>query len=637
MNRIVHIRFAQLGSLLLALLIGVSAAQAQTTSFTYQGRFTDNQNGGNATNGTYDFQFRLFDALNGGNQIGGAVDRNGVTVTNSAFTVQLDFGAAAFPGANRFLEISARPAGGGSLSTLTPRQPVTSTPYAIKSLSAAAADTATTATNAQQLGGQAASQFVLTGDARLSDARTPTAGSGNYIQNTTAQQANSNFFISQVGTAGQDLNAGREITVDFGGTFNGNFNSFGGLRFGNTGFQTGEGLASKRTSGGNQFGLDFYTGYVSRLAITNNGNVGVGTSAPGAKLEVNGNMLFSNGANRVLGVATNPTNANGHSLTVTGGDAQQSGAFAVGGGHLFLTGGKGYGIDFPNAGGNVFVFPGVGTGLAGVPGNVILGHDSTAAKGNVGIGTNAPNAHLQVGGFENGDDYLMVASAGGNQFRTGLKLRHFNTNYGWTIESDERLLYGGTSALLFRNHFDNAAGDIKVAFLLDGKVGIGTTAPADKLQVTGDIRVGTGTTGCVKDADGTVITGTCSSDLRFKKDVTPFANMLDKVARLQPVYFNWRASEFPNKQFGNALSFGLIAQEVEQVLPELVTKDEQGFRAVNYSKLPLLTLQAVKELKAENETLKQQNAALESRLEALEQMLQQLTGQQVKQTSAKQQ
>lgn len=371
MNRIVHIRFAQLGSLLLALLICVSAAQAQTTSFTYQGRFTDNQNGGNATNGTYDFQFRLFDALNGGNQVGGAVDRNGVTVTNSAFTVQLDFGAAAFPGANRFLEISARQAGGGSLSTLNPRQPVTSTPYAIKSLSAATADTATTANNAQQLGGQTASQFVLTGDARLSDARTPTAGSGNYIQNTTAQQANSNFFISQVGTAGQDLNAGREITVDFGGTFNGNFNSFGGLRFGNTGFQTGEGLASKRTAGGNQFGLDFYTGYVSRLAITNSGNVGIGTSAPTGPLHVVTNQnsplfapIISGGVDNVLlSLANTGTGGRKWSLDSTGGTS------GFGQGNLAIWNGA----DFP-----------------GTPTMLLQ------PNGNVGIGTNTPGSLLTL-------------------------------------------------------------------------------------------------------------------------------------------------------------------------------------------------------------------------------------------------
>ena len=89
--------------------------------------------------------------------------------------------------------------------------------------------------------------------------------------------------------------------MDFGGTFNGNFTSFGGLRFGNTGFQTGEGIASKRTAGGNQFGLDFYTNYVSRLSIVNNGNVGIGTSTPGDRLEIG---TFSDPADNYLTIKT---------------------------------------------------------------------------------------------------------------------------------------------------------------------------------------------------------------------------------------------------------------------------------------------------------------------------------------------
>jgi hypothetical protein len=59
------------------------------------------------------------------------------------------------------------------------------------------------------------------------------------------------------------------------------------------------------------------------------------------------------------------------------------------------------------------------------------------------------------------------------------------------------------------------------------------------------------------------------------------------------VHFFWRASEFPQKHFGTTQSYGLIAQDVEATLPELVTQDEQGYKQVDYSKLPLLTLQAV--------------------------------------------
>src|SRR5437016_11429385 len=196
--------------LVVVLSLSASVTFAQTTSFIYQGRLTD---GGTAANGNYDLQFGLFDSLSGGAQVGSTQTINTVPVSNGVFTVSLDFGANAFTGANRFLEISARPTG-GSFTLLTPRQQVTSTPYAIRSANASSADTATnatnatnatTATNATQLGGIAASQYVQTNDSRLSDARPPTPGSSNYIQNTGSQQASSNFNISGNGTAGGTL------------------------------------------------------------------------------------------------------------------------------------------------------------------------------------------------------------------------------------------------------------------------------------------------------------------------------------------------------------------------------------------------------------------------------------------------
>src|SRR5436190_1369104 len=137
--------------LVLLVLISFSAANAQSTAFTYQGRLTD---GGTPANGSYDLQFTLWDALSGGTQQPQpspvVVMRSSVAVANGIFTVQLDFGpsANAFPGADRFLEIGVRPTGAGSFTILSPRQPITSTPYATRSASAAAADTATSATTA---------------------------------------------------------------------------------------------------------------------------------------------------------------------------------------------------------------------------------------------------------------------------------------------------------------------------------------------------------------------------------------------------------------------------------------------------------------------------------------------------------
>src|SRR5437763_12885545 len=249
-SKLFRANFFAMLTMVLAILFGASEALAQTTSFTYQGRLTD---GGTAANGNYDLQFALFDSLSGGTQIGSTQTLNAVAVTGGVFTVSLDFGASSFTGANRFLEISARPSGAGSFTLLTPRQPVTATPYAVRSANASAADAlssacagcvqdgqinsvsgnkvsgtvasatkatnatnatnATTATNATQLGGIAASQYVQTGDSRLTDARPPTTGSINYIPTNPTPAQSEGLNISGNGTVGGALRAGTQFNT----------------------------------------------------------------------------------------------------------------------------------------------------------------------------------------------------------------------------------------------------------------------------------------------------------------------------------------------------------------------------------------------------------------------------------------
>lgn len=117
-----------------SLCVGV---KGQVTEFTYQGSLKD---GANAAEGMYDLEFALFDSLAGGAQIGMTQTRAGTAVSKGIFSVKLDYGAAAFTGPDRYLEVRVRPAGGGSYTALTPRQRITSTPFAIKSLNAASAD-----------------------------------------------------------------------------------------------------------------------------------------------------------------------------------------------------------------------------------------------------------------------------------------------------------------------------------------------------------------------------------------------------------------------------------------------------------------------------------------------------------------
>jgi hypothetical protein len=70
--------------------------------------------------------------------------------------------------------------------------------------------------------------------------------------------------------------------------------------------------------------------------------------------------------------------------------------------------------------------------------------------------------------------------------------------------------------------------------------------------------------------------------------------------------YNWKVDEYPQFRFGSSRASGLIAQEVEKVFPEMVSVDEGGFKGVNYSEPPYLMLQAIRELKAENDSLREQ-------------------------------
>ncbi len=111
----------------LALFGLAAAAYAQGTAFTYQGRLDD---GANPASGNYDLRFAVYDALTAGGQQGVSETNAAVGVTNGLFTVTLDFGSQ-FPGAARWLEIAVRTNGAATFNTLTPRQPLTATPYAI--------------------------------------------------------------------------------------------------------------------------------------------------------------------------------------------------------------------------------------------------------------------------------------------------------------------------------------------------------------------------------------------------------------------------------------------------------------------------------------------------------------------------
>jgi len=104
------------------------------------------------------------------------------------------------------------------------------------------------------------------------------------------------------------------------------------------------------------------------------------------------------------------------------------------------------------------------------------------------------------------------------------------------------------------------------------------------------------------------------SDERAKTNIRPIAHALSQVARLRGVAFEWKADADAGQPKGR---LGLIAQEVQQVVPEAVTISERG-AGLSYSALVPLLIEAVKELKHENEQLKAKFGEQQQRMEALE-------------------
>jgi hypothetical protein len=118
-----------------------------------------------------------------------------------------------------------------------------------------------------------------------------------------------------------------------------------------------------------------------------------------------------------------------------------------------------------------------------------------------------------------------------------------------------------------------------------------------------------------------------TSDIRFKKDITPLAPVLGKVLQIEGVTYNWRREDFPERAFGERTEIGFIAQELEKVFPELVNTDKEGYKSVQYSHMVPVLLEAIKEQQALMAGMQQQigtlSAAMEKANAAFEARLQQ--------------
>ncbi|MCH8330421.1 MAG: tail fiber domain-containing protein [Bacteroidetes bacterium] len=236
-----------------------------------------------------------------------------------------------------------------------------------------------------------------------------------------------------------------------------------------------------------------------------------------------------------------------------------------------------------------------------VSGNVGIGHMNPQGKlhvhggsgyfsdfvvkpnGNVGMGTLSPANNLHIKG--NGETNFLIEVGSGPPARsTRIKLYPRTNgiaalqglNGVMNLSSVGDIVFG-----LGRNGTMDGGYKEKVRIKKNGKFGIGTAHPQQKLHVIGNIY-----------ASGTI---TQLSDRNFKGEIKTLNNSLENILQLRGVNYYMKANEFPEFEFSTRKQIGFIAQEVEEILPELVITHEDGYKSLDYMKITPILVEAIKE------------------------------------------
>ena len=199
-------------------------------------------------------------------------------------------------------------------------------------------------------------------------------------------------------------------------------------------------------------------------------------------------------------------------------------------------------------------------------------------NGDIGVGTDAPTEKLTI---KTGNGYGMLHTNGTQEVGS-----YLNSSGGWLGTKSNHPLH------LFTN--DGAS---RLTVATDGNIGIGKTDPSHPLHMN---------SGAHCTAAGVWVD---ASDRAFKQNISPIPYGLHEILQLRPSAYKYRID--------GSKSIGFIAQEMEKVIPEVVS-GEEGSKGIGYGLLTAVLVKSVQELKAENDALKQENTAIKTRLEQIE-------------------
>jgi hypothetical protein len=220
------------------------------------------------------------------------------------------------------------------------------------------------------------------------------------------------------------------------------------------------------------------------------------------------------------------------------------------------------------------------------------------------------NVSGNISQFTNNSNYLTLANNADNRIVTATGTSSPNAEANLTYDGNTLYVYGatagdtvldiqGTQGQLF-SITDDLTGDLFSVADISGTPVLAVSASGlveidDTLKVVTSLGVGTDPTTTVGEIRATNdITAYYSSDERLKDNITPITNSLDKLKEIKGVSFDWVPKEGIHSHEGHDV--GVIAQDIEKVLPEIVENRENGYKAVRYEKLVALLIETNKEL-----------------------------------------